>query len=39
MLYDTYLDYLFQVCNKYLSGDNFVRLVLYPDKKEVPKEL
>lgn len=22
--------------NKYLSGDNFVRLVLYPDKKEVP---
>jgi len=22
--------------NKFLSGDNFVRLVLYPDKKEVP---
>ena len=22
--------------NKYLSGDNFVRLVLYPEKKEVP---
>jgi zinc protease len=22
--------------NKYLSGDNFVRLVLYPDKKETP---
>jgi zinc protease len=22
--------------NKYLNGDNFVRLVLYPDKKEVP---
>jgi len=22
--------------NKYLSGDNFVRLVLYPDKNEVP---
>ena len=22
--------------NKYLSGDNFVRLVLYPDKKDVP---
>jgi zinc protease len=22
--------------NKYLSGDNFIRLVLYPDKKEVP---
>jgi len=22
--------------NKYLSGDNFVRLVLYPDRKEVP---
>ena len=22
--------------NKYLNGDNFIRLVLYPDKKEVP---